>query len=76
MGSSVLKWLASLGTGVLSVVLLYLQTHVGDASTTRIEGVDPLISFVLISLVTKGVTWAVSHFGGSVAGPTSSGYGK
>ena len=62
MGSSILKWLASLGTGLVATILLYLQNNAGDA-TTPIEGIDPIISGLLITLVTKGVTWLVAKFG-------------
>lgn len=59
MGPAVLKWLASLGTGALATVVLFLQANAGDP-TKPIEGVDGLLSFVLISLITKGVTWLTS----------------
>jgi len=59
MGSGLMKWLSSLGTGALSVVLLYLQTHTADP-TAKIDSTDGLVSFVVISLIAKGVSWLVS----------------
>ena len=59
MGTGVLKWLASLGTGAASTLLLYLSANAGDP-TKPIDGVDSLVSFVLISLITKAVTWLTS----------------
>ena len=62
MTKGLLKWLASLGTGAASVLLLWLKANVGDP-TAPIDGTDAIVSFAVISLITKGVTYLTSKLG-------------
>lgn len=62
MGKTALQWLTSLGTGALTAALAYITAHTGDA-TTPIAGIDPLWSFVGVTLITR-----IVHFIGAKVG--------
>ena len=62
MNPELLKWLSALVTGLLAVVAEYLVDYAGDP-TTPIEGVDPLVSFIVITLVARLASWLVSLIG-------------
>jgi len=53
MLSSILKWLAALGVGAATAAAQYLAAQAGHP----IEGVDPLVSGIIVTLFTKLVTW-------------------
>lgn len=69
MGRSLLKWLASIGTGAATAVLAYVTEHAGNGP----EGVDPLVTFVAVSLLTKLVGWLTSKMPATSQTSTGSG---
>lgn len=56
MLQSILKWLAALGAGAATAALQYLAAQAGHP----IEGVDPLVSGVIVAVLTKLVAWLTS----------------
>jgi hypothetical protein len=54
-----LKWIASLGSGALQAGALWVLAHVG----VQAASVDPLMAFIVGTLVTKAATWLTRKYG-------------
>jgi hypothetical protein len=55
MGSSILKWLAALGTGCATAALAWLGQHTGTGPS-----VDPLVAGLLAGAMSKLIGWLTS----------------
>jgi hypothetical protein len=71
MSRAALQWLTSLGTGALGVALAYIAAHTGDPATTHVVGVDPLVSFIGLTLITRLVHWLGALTGNKTNTPSS-----
>ncbi len=65
MGKAVLKWLASIGVGVVYAIVAAVSAHTGNGPDLG----DPAIGGIFATLLTKAVTWLTSKL---PAQPTAS----
>lgn len=52
----VLKWAAGFLTGIAYAIVAYVSGHLGDS----VSGMDPVIAAVVVAVITRLSSWAVS----------------
>jgi len=50
--AGIMKWLTSLGLGVATAIVTYLQSHLGSG-----PAVDPLLAGLIVAVMSKIINW-------------------